>query len=189
MIKRKQFNLQAETPSPKLEFPIMISACLLGILCRYDGQHSLCPNLMDFVPSISMIPFCPEQLGGLPTPRPCSDIRGGDGHDALSGNAKVVNVEGKDVTDAFIKGAEGAVKLARTAGAEIAIMKDKSPSCGLQTPYCDKLSGIGIGVTAALFESTGIEMIELGPNDTFPTQDFQSLIVTTQVDRLKVEGF
>ena len=176
MIKRKQSNLQAETPLLKGELPIMISACLLGTHCRYDGQHSFCSNLLDFVSFIPIIPFCPEQLGGLPTPRPCSDIRGGDGRDVLSGNAKVINLEGKDVTDAFIKGAEETVKLARIAGAKIAIMKDKSPSCGLRTPYCDKLSGTGIGVTAALFESKGIKIIELAPNDTFPTQDFLNLI-------------
>jgi uncharacterized protein YbbK (DUF523 family) len=172
MIKKKQSNLQAEIPLLKSRLPIMTSACLLGTHCRYDGQHSFCSNLLDFVSFIPIIPFCPEQLGGLPTPRPCSDIRGGDGRDVLSGNAKIINLAGKDVTDAFIKGAEETVKLARIAGAKIAIMKDKSPSCGLRTPYCEKLSGIGIGVTAALFESREIKMIELGSNDTFPTQDF-----------------
>ncbi len=160
----------------KKESSIMISACLLGIHCRYDSQHSLCSDLLDFVSSTPIIPFCPEQLGGLPTPRPCSDIRGGDGHIVLSGSAKVINVEGRDVTNAFIKGAEEALSLARLAGAKIAIMKDRSPSCGLRTPYCDKHSGVGIGVTAALFESRGIKMIELGPNDTFPTQYFLKLI-------------
>jgi uncharacterized protein YbbK (DUF523 family) len=176
MIKKKQSNLQAEIPLLKSRLPIMTSACLLGTHCRYDGQHSFCSNLLDFVSFIPIIPFCPEQLGGLPTPRPCSDIRGGDGRDVLSGNAKVINLEGKDVTDAFIKGAEETVKLARIAGAKIAIMKDKSPSCGLRTPYCEKLSGIGIGVTAALFESREIKMIELGPDDSFPTQDFLEIM-------------
>jgi len=150
----------------------MISACLLGISCRYDSKHSLCPYLAGFVNSISFIPFCPEQLAGLPTPRPPANMTGGDGLDILSGRANVINVEGEDITDAFRKGAEESLKLARLTGATIAIMKDRSPSCGLQTPYCEKPSGFGIGVTAAFFESNRIKVFELGSSDAFPTPDF-----------------
>ncbi len=163
------------TPSSlKVQKPVkvMISACLLGIRCRYDGKHSLCPYLADFVNSIPFIPFCPEQLGGLPTPRPPANMTGGDGRDILSGRSNVVNIEGEDITDAFKKGAEESLKLARLTGATMAIMKDKSPSCGLRTPYCEKPSGFGIGVTAAFFESNGIKIFELGSSDAFPTPDF-----------------
>lgn len=146
----------------------MISACLLGIHCRYDGKHSLCPYLADFVNSILFIPFCPEQLGGLPTPRPPANMTGGDGRDILSGRANVVNVEGEDITDAFKKGAEESLKLARLTGATVAIMKDKSPSCGLRTPYCGKPSGFGIGVTAAFFESNRIKVLGYVLNSTYP---------------------
>ena len=141
----------------------MISACLLGIHCRYDGKHSLCPDLADFVTSVSFIPFCPEQLGGLPTPRPPASITGGDGRDILSGGANVVNGSGEDVTDSFKKGAKEALRLAALAGATFAIMKDKSPSCGLRTPYCEKSSGLGIGVLAALFEMNNIKVYKLVP--------------------------
>jgi uncharacterized protein YbbK (DUF523 family) len=150
----------------------MVSACLLGIRCRYDGKHSLCPYLAYFVKSIPFIPFCPEQLGGLPTPRPPANMTAGDGRDIFSGRANVVNVEGEDVTDAFKKGAEESLKLARQTGATMAIMKDKSPSCGLRTPYCEKPSGFGIGVTAAYFESNRIKVFELGASDAFPTPNF-----------------
>jgi len=156
--------------------PIMVSACLLGIHCRYDGRHSLCPELVDFVTAAVFIPFCPEQLGGLPTPRPPAGIKGGDGRDILSGSARVINAEGNDVTAAFKKGAEEALKLARLTGTSIAIMKDRSPSCGLQTPYCDKPTGMGIGATAALFESSRIKIFELGSNDAFPSEKFLRLI-------------
>lgn len=158
----------------KVQKPIkvMISACLLGIRCRYDGGHSLCPYLAHFMNLISFIPFCPEQLGGLPTPRPPANMTEGDGRDILSGRANVVNVEGEDITDAFKKGAEESLKLARLTGAIIAIMKDKSPSCGLRTPYYGKPSGFGIGVTAAFFESNRIKVFELGSFDAFPTPDF-----------------
>lgn len=143
----------------------MISACLLGIHCRYDGRHSLCQDLVDFATTTTIIPFCPEQLGGLSTPRPPAIMTGGDGIDVLAGRAKVVNANGANVTNAFKKGADEALKLARLAGATIAVMKDKSPSCGL-----------GFGVTAALFESHNIKVFELGSSDTFPTPEFLELV-------------
>ncbi len=153
--------------SVDIRFPIMISACLLGLNCRYDGGNSLCSDLTDFVGSVPFLPFCPEQLGGLPTPRPPADIRGGDGRDVLSGKARLINVLGEDVTDAFRKGAEEAYSLARLSGASFAVMKTRSPSCGLEIPFCEKEKGSGPGVTAALFESRGIRVIELDRDDSF----------------------
>ena len=156
----------------------MISACLLGIHCRYDGGHSLCSDLLAFVTSVNFIPFCPEQLGGLSTPRPPADIIGGDGYDVLSGKAILVNAAGDNVTFAFKNGAEQALRLAQSTQSFLSIMKDKSPSCGLQTPCCDKQSGFGTGVTAALFKLSGITIFELGSNNTFPDQDFLNLMET-----------
>jgi uncharacterized protein YbbK (DUF523 family) len=156
--------------------PVMISACLLGIRCRYDGHHSLCPDLARFMSSYPFVPFCPEQLGGLPTPRPAARIIGGDGRHILSGKGKLIDMDGRDVTMAFKKGAEEALKLAVLSKTAIAIMKERSPSCGLRTPYCDLLSGSGLGVTAALFKDQDIRMLELGPDDAFPTPGFSKLI-------------
>ena len=153
----------------------MVSACLLGICCRYDGRHSLCPDLVDFTGNHHFIPFCPEQLGGLPTPRPPSVIKGGDGRNLLEGKGTVIDDRGNDVSDAFKKGARESLKLAEMARARAAIMKDRSPSCGLLTPYCDTPSSAGIGVTAALFESNGIRIIELGADYQFPTKEFLTL--------------
>jgi uncharacterized protein YbbK (DUF523 family) len=116
--------------------------------------------------------FCPEQLGGLPTPRPAANIEGGDGRDVLMKRAIVKNVEGEDVTRQFLKGAKEALKLSKMAHSTLAITKGKSPSCGLTTPYCDKNEGEGIGVTAALFELEGIRIIEMGKDTPFPTPDF-----------------
>ena len=156
--------------------PIIISACLLGFCCRYDGSHSLCPGLLSFVDSHPFIPFCPEQQGGLSTPRPPADIREGDGRDVLAGRARLINDKGTDVTEAFKKGAQEAYRLAEMAEAVIAIMKKGSPSCGLQTTYCESPSGTGIGVTAALFESHNIKMVELEANDVFPFPGFSKLM-------------
>lgn len=154
----------------------MISACLLGMRCRYDGGNSLCSDLVKFVASAYFIPFCPEQSGGLPTPRLPANIMGGDGHDVISGKARLINSAGEDVTASFSKGAEHALRLCRLAGVSMVIMKDKSPSCGLSTPYCDKPSGFGMGVTAALLDLNGIKIFELGSNDVFPSPDFLEYI-------------
>jgi len=148
----------------------MISACLLGVCCRYDGEHSRSDKVVDFAASVSFIPFCPEQLGGLPTPRPPANMVGGDGPDILAGRGRLINEQGEDVTRAFLKGAREALKLARLTGALAAVTKDKSPSCGLHTPYCDKPSGMG--VTAALFASQGIRVFEMGRDDPFPNDAF-----------------
>ena len=154
----------------------MISACLIGVNCRYDGGHSTCSDLLDFVANISFIPFCPEQLGGLPTPRFPTTIKGGDGRKVLDGKARLINSVGEDVTDAFIRGAREAYLLARLSGSRLAIMKDRSPSCGLVTPYAETPMGYGIGVTAALFISRSIRIFELGKDDSFPSRNFFTLL-------------
>ena len=145
--------------------PILISSCLLGIECRYDGGHSRAEDIIQKAQEIQFIPICPEQLGGLSTPRAPSYIVKGDGKGVLSGNARVINSLGKDVTEAFIKGARESLQLAQLTGATKAIVKDKSPSCGLNTPYCDTDTGYGLGVTAALLLNAGITIIEINPND------------------------
>jgi len=109
------------------------------------------------------VPFCPEQAGGLTTPRSPSEIIGGDGMDVLQGKARVINDKGEDVTEAFVKGAEEALKLARLIGADTAILKSKSPSCGTKCVYDGTFSGKlreGMGVTAALLLSEGIKILD-----------------------------
>jgi len=110
---------------------------------------------------VNIIPICPEQLGGLSTPRPPSIIVAGDGEAVLLGHARVVNDRGDDVTKAFLKGAREALSLAKLTGAGKAFLKGRSPSCGLQTPYCETETGYGIGVTAALLLRNGIEIVEV----------------------------
>ena len=145
--------------------PILISSCLLGIKCRYDGGHCRSEEIIEKAQEIQFIPICPEQLGGLSTPRVPSYIVEGDGKGVLSGHARVINSLGKDVTEAFIKGARESLKLAQLTGATKAILKNKSPSCGLNTPYCETDTGYGLGVTAALLLKAGITIIEINPDE------------------------
>jgi uncharacterized protein YbbK (DUF523 family) len=108
------------------------------------------------------IPVCPEQLGGLSTPRNPAEIVGGDGEDVLDGKARVIDNQGRDVTDAFIRGAYETYRIAKTIGADEAILKEKSPSCGSCWIYDGSFQGKkkpGVGVTTALLKRKGIKVI------------------------------
>lgn len=176
MEKKRSSNLKTDEFGHLKDFPIMISGCLLGIRCRYDGGQCASPGIIHFASSANIIPFCPEQLGGLSTPRLPASIVGGDGRDVLSGRANVINNVGEDVTDAYKRGAEESLRLARLTGAEIALLKEKSPSCGLSTPYCEKSTDSGMGVTAALFHLSGLKVIGVNLEEDFPPPDFLKLL-------------
>ena len=138
---------------------LLVSACLVGIPCRYDGGS--CPNsqLQAWAVQGHILPLCPEVLGGLPTPRPPAEIRGGDGGDVLEGWARVMNTEGKDVTAEFLVGAKKALRIAQRWNIKEAILKARSPSCGVDRIHDGSFSGRlieGDGVTAALLKREGI---------------------------------
>lgn len=131
---------------------IMISACLCGIDCKYNGKNNKNDKCVELLKANKAICFCPEQLGGLTTPRIPSEIR----------SDKVVSKEGIDVTYNFIRGAKEALKIAQTTGIKKAIMKDGSPSCGVHYIYDGTFSGNkieGMGITTRLFLSNNIEVI------------------------------
>jgi len=138
---------------------ILVSACLLGTNCKYNGGNNLTPGLLELFKEHTLIPVCPEQLGGLATPRKPSEIQDGDGSEVLAGNSLVLNNEGKDLTREFVKGAEETLNLARLYDCAAAILKARSPSCGSGTIYDGTFSGKvreGSGVTAQLLLDNGI---------------------------------
>lgn len=138
---------------------VVISACLLGIRCRYDGGHSRNETVMNEKKTYQLIPVCPEESGGLLTPRPPAEIVGGDGDAVLDGTAKVMNANGTDVTAAYLKGAHHALQVAQSHGATHVVLKAKSPSCGCGDIYDGTFSGTlisGDGVTTALLKRHGI---------------------------------
>ena len=176
MKKNRLSNSKADQSIPLKDIPIMVSGCLLGIRWRYDGTQSASHGITDFASSGNIIPFCPEQLGGLPTPRHPAKIVGGDGRDVLSGEATVINSLGEDVTLAYKEGAEQALRIARLVGSSIVLLRERSPSCGLSTPYCEKSSLSGMGVTAALFRRSGIRTFDINPREDFPPPNFLELL-------------
>lgn len=135
------------------------SACLTGVCCRYDGGHRLDDKVVAISEKEKLIPLCPEQLGGLSIPRPPAEIVGGDGEAVLDGRARVVDEEGRDITGQFLKGAREFLRLAKAAGARKAIMKEKSPSCGVRKIYQNGILVPGKGVSTALLIREGIEVI------------------------------
>ena len=141
--------------------PILVSACLAGLPCRYDGQAKPNPEIMALMAAGLAIPICPEQLGGLPTPRSAAEIVGGDGNDVLAGKARVISAVGDDVTEQFVRGAETVAKLAQLCGARIAILQERSPSCGTSKVYDGSFSRQlrpGRGVAAAKLSELGLEV-------------------------------
>lgn len=132
----------------------IVSACLAGQRCRYDGTAKPCPRVIGLIRAGKAIPVCPEELGGLPTPRaPAEIVR-------VKGGQKVLQKSGTDVTAEFVKGAREALRIARLNKAEKAILKSKSPSCGIGQIYDGTFRGQltkGDGVTAQLLKENGIE--------------------------------
>ena len=138
---------------------VLVSECLLGVNCRYDGKNSRCDALLETLKDCAIIPICPEQLGGLTTPRPPAQINGGSGIDVLMKKAQVLRVEDKvDVTEQYVKGAEAALYLAKLFKAEEAYMKEKSPACGVHFIKRGKEKVDGSGVCTALLQSEGLKI-------------------------------
>ena len=134
----------------------LVSSCLAGVNCRYDGKSNENKVVQELVKQGKAIAVCPEQLSGLPVPRPCCEIINNN-----NGSIKVVNEYGKDLTDAFIRGAEKTLEIAGIIGAEKAVLKSKSPSCGCGFIYDGTFSGKlkeGNGLTAELLIKNGIEV-------------------------------
>ena len=148
-----------KSPFDHLEGPVLVSASLLGISCRYDKGLKTSESILGRK-DISFVPVCPEQLGGLPTPRPPAQFSGGDGRDVLKGRARVIDAGGADVTDAFIEGARQTLKIARIVGARWAVFKDHSPSCATRRVWKDGEQVAGIGVTTALLIDHGISVMD-----------------------------
>ncbi len=137
---------------PSLGQHFIVSACLCGISCRYDGKTQTVPYLAELYKKGIALPVCPETAGGLPTPRiPCELI-----------NGRAITRDGVDVTDALLAGAEKILKLASEKSVRLAILKEKSPSCGSTTVYDGSFSGriiSGQGLTTALLRKRGILVI------------------------------
>lgn len=131
---------------------ILVSACLLGLNCKYKGGNNENEKVLKYLEDKEIIPVCPEIFGGLTTPRPPSEVKGD----------KVVNILGEDVTENFQRGAKETLKLAKKFGIKKALLKTKSPSCGKDKIYDGTFTSTlidGEGITAKLLHENNIEII------------------------------
>ncbi len=142
---------------------VLVSACLMGERVRYDGKklHYNSSILKKWKDEGCVVAFCPEVAGNLPVPRPPAEIIKGTGADVIEKKTGVFNINGQDVTESFIRGAEKALAVARKMQITIALLKDGSPSCGKTSIYDGSFSKVrrpGNGVTTALLEKNGISV-------------------------------
>lgn len=131
---------------------ILVSACLMGVYCRYDGKTKQIEALEQLMKKHTLIPVCPEIMGGLPTPRAAVETKGD----------LAINKDGVDVTEQFERGAKEVLRLAKLYHCELAILKERSPSCGSGKIYDGSFSGTlidGNGITAGLLLQNGIKVI------------------------------
>ncbi|MBE6970820.1 MAG: DUF523 domain-containing protein [Ruminococcaceae bacterium] len=131
---------------------ILLSACLLGVACRYDGRSKAYPMMEELCRQYHVVPVCPEIMGGLPTPRTPAE-RLGD---------RVITKSGGDVTENYDRGAQQVLQLARTLGCTVAVLKERSPSCGSGQIYDGTFTGMltdGWGVAAQLLRENGIRVL------------------------------
>ncbi|MBE2997254.1 DUF523 domain-containing protein [Nocardiopsis sp. HNM0947] len=141
---------------------VLVSACLLGSRVRFDGRAKEVSDdtVERWRAEGRIVRHCPEIAGGLPVPRPPAEIEPGAGAaDVLAGRARILTPDGRDVTGHFVDGARAALATARSTGAEVAVLKESSPSCGLRQIYDGTFSGTkvpGSGVTAHLLTEHGI---------------------------------
>ena len=131
---------------------ILVSACLLGEPCRYDGKSKPCERVIALKGTYNLIPICPEVVGGLPTPRTPSEICG----------ERVLMKDGRDVTENYNRGAQKALEIARENACTVAILKEKSPSCGSGLIHNGSFDGglvEGDGITTQLLKQNGIRVL------------------------------
>ena len=138
--------------------PVLVSACLLGLPTRYDAAHSRREGVVRMLRGCPLIPVCPEQLGGMPTPRHPAEITAGSGRDVLEGRARLVDDQGTDVTEQCLRGARTVARIADLFGVRRAVLKEGSPSCGVRRVKRRGRDVEGSGVTAALLRQRGIEV-------------------------------
>lgn len=139
---------------------VLVSSCLGGINCKYSGENNLNPFVLELINKGLAIPLCAEQLGGLSTPRIPAEIL----------KEKVITKNGNDVTEEFLKGAKNVLEICKTLNIKTAILKSKSPSCGLGKIYDGSFSGKlidGNGITAQLLINNGIKVFTENEIDEF----------------------
>jgi uncharacterized protein YbbK (DUF523 family) len=146
---------------------LIVSACLLGLRTRYDGQSKVDSTILEFFRQRKVVPLpvCPEQLAGLPTPRLRTFFTCGDANAVIEGKGGLCNENGERMNELFLRGAQQTLEIAQMTGCRRALFKERSPSCGVRSVYMGEKKVPGCGVTTALFAENDIAVFseeELG---------------------------
>jgi uncharacterized protein YbbK (DUF523 family) len=136
---------------------VAVSGCLVGVKCRYDGLSKAAIDVKE----ASIVAVCPEQLGGLATPRPPAHFVGGTGEEVIAGTARVVNARGEDVTAAYLRGAREIVAICKRLNIRKAYLKEKSPSCGTRFVTVEGKLTRGMGVAAAMLRKARVRLVSV----------------------------
>jgi uncharacterized protein YbbK (DUF523 family) len=137
----------------------LVSACLLGINCRYDGGNAHSETVTAFLDGRPLLAVCPELVAGLGVPRPPCRFEGGDGRAVIAGTARIVDENGNDRTEAFVAGARAVLTTVLEKRISVAILNERSPSCGVHEVYIGATRSPGMGVLTALLVEAGIRVL------------------------------
>ena len=153
--------MDKQQPSTEEREPILVSACLLGLPTRYDGKTKRSQAVIDYLQRENLlpIPVCPEQLAGMSTPRAKTFFQTGDGHAVLTNQGKVISASGQPMNEVFCLGAKLTLQIARLSHCNRALLKERSPSCGVHQIYRGEECVQGVGVTTALLSKEGFAII------------------------------
>jgi uncharacterized protein YbbK (DUF523 family) len=153
--------MDKEELSQKNGETILVSACLLGLPTRYDGKAKRSQDVLDYLQreKLTPIPVCPEQLAGMATPRNKTFFKSGDGRAVLAGNGEAVSEDGRSMNAIFCRGAKMTLEIARLSGCRRALLKEGSPSCGVNRVYLREDKVPGVGITCALLLNSGMDVI------------------------------
>ena len=153
-------DLEARRKALREARAVLVSACLAGESCRYDGRHAASSTVARALEGKEIVPLCPEAASGLGIPRPPVELSGGSGREVLRGAAQAkVKDTGHDVTAHFVHGARLAVEAAARFGITVAVLKEGSPSCGARAVWVDGALHPGEGVTAAALRQVGVTVL------------------------------
>ncbi|MCK4508995.1 MAG: DUF523 domain-containing protein [Desulfuromonadales bacterium] len=153
--------MSKQWPSIEKREPILVSACLLGLPTRYDGKTKRSSAVSDYLQRENLlpIPVCPEQMAGMSTPRDKTFFLSGDGHAVLADQGKVISASGQSMNEVFCRGAKLTLQIARLSHCNRALLKERSPSCGVHQIYQGDECVQGVGVTTALLSKAGLDVI------------------------------
>jgi uncharacterized protein YbbK (DUF523 family) len=145
-----------------MAFPVLVSACLVGFHCRFDGQDKTSASVLRALKGYAWIPVCPEVKAGMKTPRLPIAFFNGSGPEVLAGSARVIREDGVDVTQQLVDASRALMGLVKKWDVKAAVLKDKSPSCGVRMVYFGEIPGRGSGVFATLLKAFGVEIMHEG---------------------------